>query len=35
MTTETRGQSCTFIYTNDGQYFSVQKAALLPEEFWA
>jgi hypothetical protein len=35
MTTETGGQTCMLIYANEGQYFSVQKAALLPEDFWA
>jgi hypothetical protein len=34
MTTETRGQTCTFVYGNDGQFFSPQKAVLLPAKFW-
>jgi hypothetical protein len=34
MTTETRGQSCTFIYANGGRIFPAQKTALLPAEFW-
>ncbi|MDQ0672918.1 hypothetical protein QFZ36_000479 [Pseudarthrobacter siccitolerans] len=34
MTTETRGQTCTFLYGNDGKFFSEQKAILLPSEFW-
>jgi hypothetical protein len=34
MTTETRGQTCTFVYGNDGKFFSEQKAVLLPAEFW-
>src|ERR1039457_4617234 len=29
MTTETRGQTCTFVYANDERYFSPQKAVLL------
>jgi hypothetical protein len=33
MTTETRGQTCTFVYGNNGQFFSPQKAILLPAEF--
>jgi hypothetical protein len=35
MTTETRGQTCTFVYANGERYFSPQKAVLLPSEFWA
>jgi len=35
MTTETRGQTCMFVYGNDNQYFSEQKAIILPAEFWA
>lgn len=35
LTTETRGQTCTFVYANGGKYFSEQKAVLLPREFWA
>jgi hypothetical protein len=34
MTTETRGQSCTFIYANGGRIFPPQKTVLLPPEFW-
>lgn len=34
MTTETRGQSSTFIYAYGGKEFPVQKVMLLPEEFW-
>jgi hypothetical protein len=34
MTTETRGQSCTFIYAFGGRIFPPQKTALLPPEFW-
>jgi hypothetical protein len=32
MTTETRGQSSTFIYAYGGKEFPVQKVMLLPEE---
>ncbi len=35
MTTETRGQTCMFWYGNDGRFFSIQKAVLLPRDFWA
>lgn len=35
MTTETRGQTCAFVYANGGRFFSSQKAVLLPEEFWS
>lgn len=35
MTTETRGQTCEFVYGNGGRFFSVQKAFILPREFWA
>ena len=35
MTTETRGQTCMFWYGNGGEFFSVQKAVVLPCGYWA
>jgi hypothetical protein len=34
MTTETRGQTCAFVYGNGGKFFSPQKAVLLPRWCW-
>ncbi|MFI5912361.1 hypothetical protein [Dactylosporangium sp. NPDC051541] len=34
MTTETRGQTCTFIYHFQGARFPEQKMFLLPARFW-
>jgi hypothetical protein len=34
MTTETRGQTCAFVYGNGGKFFSEQKAVLLPAWCW-